>query len=505
MSAIIGIDLGTTYSALAYVDEIGRPVILRDDQGDNIIPSCVAERDGRMAVGEIARIRAIADLDRKLNNERVGARFKRYMGSSEKHQVGEQKLTPTELSSLILKKLVSLAERKVGTISEAVVTIPANFAHEAREATIQAAKAAGIDIKYIINEPTAAALYYANQVDADMHGHYAVFDLGGGTFDVSIIDIDGEQIRVVASSGVSRLGGDDFDKALVELVAKRYEMEFNSRMDPEDFGRDDAESLKKKLSTVQTADARVGRRDFIEVSRSDFEEEISSLLAQVTMHCETALEEAGLSPDEINSVFLAGGSSRVPAVKSVVERVFKKRPIETANVDEVVALGAALYAARKAGPGKLNAAQSRSVGSVGLQEVAAYYFGTLTLGRDSATHQDCLQNSILIRKNDQIPCSVSEEFFTAADNQQSVQLSVTNSNLPETDPEFAKVIWEGSLPLPPGRPKGQKINVSFSIDENGTMHCHFTDVDTGESVEVDFNEDIRVQSEESPVKQFQID
>lgn len=508
MAAIIGIDLGTTFSAVAQLDDIGRPVILRDELGANIMPSCVSDKDGKLLVGENARIKALLDLDSKRakkQEERVGARFKRFMGSSATHSVSDREFTPTELSSFVLKKLVSLAENQIGSVSDAIVTIPANFAHEAREATIEAARAAGLNVKHIINEPTAAALFYANQVDDDMHGHYAVFDLGGGTFDISIIKIDGEKIRVVSSSGVSRLGGDDFDKALIALVARKFEAETGRKMDPEDFGLDEAEQLKKKLTTMESDEARIGRRVFITVTRDEFEEEISGFLAQLNMHCESALDEAELSSEEVKAVFLAGGSSRIPSVKSVVRTFFNMEPTETANLDEVVALGAALYAARKADPSILNAAQKTSVSKIGLEEIAAYCFGTLSLSYDDESGKGKMQNSVLIKKGTAIPCSVTQEFFTVREDQRAVDLAVTRSTHPETDPEFVKVVWNGTLSLPSGRPSGQQVDVTFSIDENGSMHCFFKDVESKKKIEVDINEGIKMRREESSVDQFTVE
>lgn len=502
---VIGIDLGTTFSAVAYIDDIGRPVILRDAEGHNITPSCVTEANGRIVVGQNAQIKSLIELDDSKNEGRAGARFKRLMGHSERHQVGSQMLTPTELSTLVLKKLAHIAETQLGEVTEAVVTIPANFAHEAREATLQAARKAGLNVRSIINEPTAAALFYAHEKQSSLHGHYAVFDLGGGTFDVSIININGENVDVKASSGVSRLGGDDFDIALTELVAKKFETQTGSPMAPDDFGREDAERLKKALSTMEATEARVGRRDFIQVTRSEFEEEISGLLAQVQMHCESALEEAGLSTSDVNGVFMAGGSCRVPAVRNVAQKAFDQEPVETANLDEVVALGAALYSASKADRSSLNPAQSRAVSGIGLNEIAAYCFGTLSIGVDRATGQQEMQNSVLIKKGDAIPCKVTETFYTVANDQRDVALTVTSCTTPETDPDFTETIWEGNLPLPPGRPQGQEIQVSFSIDDNGSMHCHFKDVASGQFQEVDINESIKKEMEESEVEAFQVD
>lgn len=215
MNAFIGIDLGTTYSAVATIDKTGRPVIVHNSDGENITPSCVTETDrGVFEVGEYAR--------RTWGNspEKAAARFKRDMGTSATVRINARELTPSDLSSLVLKKLVKDAESQIGPIGEAVITIPANFSSEARDATMLAARNAGLNVNYIINEPTAAALYYAFKSGEELHGNYAVYDLGGGTFDISIIKVNGQDVDVLASNGVSKLGGDDFDKEIQNIVKK---------------------------------------------------------------------------------------------------------------------------------------------------------------------------------------------------------------------------------------------------------------------------------------------
>lgn len=216
MAAFVGIDLGTTFSAVATIDDTGRPLIVHNKDGDNITPSCVQFReDGVAEVGEYARKSLFFE-----GSNTVG-RFKRDMGTSVTFRAAGREFTPTELSALVLQKLAADATESLGTIGEAVVTIPANFSHEARDATMAAARAAGLNVKYIINEPTAAALYYAFKSGNDLGGIYAVYDLGGGTFDISIIRVDGQDVEVMATNGVARLGGDDFDLALQKLVQKK--------------------------------------------------------------------------------------------------------------------------------------------------------------------------------------------------------------------------------------------------------------------------------------------
>lgn len=472
MSATIGIDLGTTFSAVAVIDHTGQPSIVRNKDGANITPSCVAEISERtMEVGEFAR--------RQWGSapETAAARFKRDMGTSKTFNINGKPFTPTELSALVLKKLLADTESVVGPVGDAVVTIPANFAHEAREATMAAAKAAGLNIKYIINEPTAAALYYAFKSGETLSGIYAVYDLGGGTFDVSIIRVDGQDVEVLATNGIARLGGDDFDVALQRLVQTKCRTITGKQIDTDDFTLNDAEEEKKSLSRRKQVTVRVARQ-LIDIKREEFEESISSLIAQAEMLCEATLDEAKIEAGDVRAIFLSGGSTRIPLVEESIQRVFKKAPTSTVNVDEVVALGAALYAAYKGDRSTLTPLQRKSLEKIKVSESTSKCFGTLSMSYDGAREQDRLSNTILIRKGDKIPCVVARSFFTIYDGQDAVNCKVTESTAPETDPRFVKIIWQGLLQLPAGRPKEQEIKVTFAYDDNQIMRCTFVDLAT---------------------------
>lgn len=481
MTSFIGIDLGTTFSAVSHIDETGRPSIIHDQDGKNITPSCVTEReDGVMEVGEYAR---------RMFGHAPGsaaARFKRDMGTSKKHSINGKEFSPTDLSAFVLRKLKKIAEDAVGPIGEAVVTIPANFANEAREATLAAAKSAGLKVRYIINEPTAAALFYAFKSGKELAGIYAVYDLGGGTFDVSIIRVDGHNVEVLASNGVSRLGGDDFDEVLLALVRAKYKEQTGQDMEPDDFTKNDAEEEKKSLSGRKRSTAKVSR-ELIDVSREDFEEAISSKVTQAEMLCEATIDEAGIEAGDIKGVFLAGGSTRIPLVQASVKRVFGQEPISSVNVDEVVALGASLYAAHKGDQSKLSAVQKNAIGKIKVSESTGKCFGTIAVGLDTAREQHTLMNSIIIRKGERIPCSVTESFYTVSDGQKAIECQVTESTSPETDPRFVTIIWEGKLDLPGDREAGQKVEVTFSYDENQTMKCSFKDVASGREKSIDLS------------------
>ena len=338
MSGFIGIDLGTTYSAISTIDEHGIPKIINNSEGQNITPSCIwIKGNKKYEVGEEARKELGA-------NDNVIARFKRDMGTKEKYSVNGENLTPTDCSALVLKKLFKDAQKEVGDIGETVVTIPANFTNEAREATLEAAKSAGLNVQNIVDEPTAAALYYAFKGGVELKGNFAVFDLGGGTFDISLIKVDQQNINVLASEGVQKLGGDDFDTILQKIATKKLKDEHDETIDEQDYTKTDAEEDKKSLSKRESVNVRVNKKN-VKVTRAEFEEKISSLVMQTEMVCESILAEQNLTPSDLEAVFLVGGSTRVPLVQQAVERVFKQKPTQSVNVDKAVVLGASIYAA----------------------------------------------------------------------------------------------------------------------------------------------------------------
>jgi len=478
--SFIGIDLGTTFSSVATIDESGRPVPIANSEGAYITPSCINFDETPPIFGEVAR------KSHFVKDSRTAGRFKRYMGANKTYPLGPDTFSPAELSSLLLRHLKSVAQETVGPISEAVVTIPANFSNEARDETMAAAKAAGLNVNYIINEPTAAALYYAFKEGGQMSGTYAVYDLGGGTFDVSIIRLDGQDVEVLATNGVSQLGGDDFDKVIQSLIQKKFKDLTGDKLDDEDFTINDAEEEKKSLSRRDSVRCRVARK-MIEVTRAEFEEAISTLIAQAEMLCESTLDEAGLKPSDIQAVFFAGGSTRIPIVKASVERVFGQEPIAASNVDLVVSLGAALYAAHKGDQSKLSTVQRNSIEKISVAEKTAMYFGTISMSAENARGEGRLNNSILIHKGESIPCEVTESFYTVSEGQTNVQCRITESRSPETDPKFVKIIWEGDLELPAGRDAGQEIKITYAYDENQMMSCRFLDVQSKKEHEVDLS------------------
>ena len=482
--SIIGIDLGTTNSLVAQLDNVGRPQIIHNSEGSNLTPSVIFfDTNKKAVVGQSAKS------NMSFEEKRTFFKFKREMGSSKTYELDGSNITPTDLSALVLQKLKQDYENAVGAADSVVITVPANFNNEAREATLAAAKAAGFETDMLLNEPTAAALFYAYQSGTKLNGKYVVYDLGGGTLDISVIQAKDEDVEVLATEGIQKLGGEDFDQKILDLVASKLKQQCGVVFNEVDYGfsRLEAEDLKKSLSNVSEKKVRLVGRDIpptvVTITRSEFEESISGLIAQTEMLCETVLIEANVSISDIDGVFLAGGSSRIPLVKKTLEKFFHMEPIVAGNPDEAIALGAAIYAGYKANKTILNPLQAQAVAGMKFQEIAPHYFGTIY--SDSRTNVS--KNGIIIKKNEKIPCKKTDSFYTVHENQDSVNCRITQSPQPETDPRFVRTIWEGQLELPPNRPSGQEIAITYSYLENGTMHAEFLDVSSGKKTEVDIS------------------
>ena len=486
--AIIGIDLGTTNSLVAQLDSNGLAQVVHNREGSNLTPSVVWLQDASKKAFKVG-IEAKNNLGQE---ENIYSKFKREMGKKMRYPFYNSDLSATDLSALVLQKLKQDYEDSVGKADSVVITVPANFSNEQRQATLAAAKAAGIETDLLLNEPTAAALYYANKMGKDLDGLYVIFDLGGGTLDISIIKANGMDVEILASEGVQKLGGEDFDDKIIEIVAKKFKEKFNKNFDAEtyNFSENDAEEVKKALSTLDEKKITILGPDVAKttftITREEFEESISSYIGQTEMLCETVLVEAKIKKDQVTEIFLAGGSSRVPIVQEVLKKFFNKKPLAYGNPDEAIALGAAIYAGYKANKKVLKPEQQKAVSKIKFQEVAPAYFGTIS---QSNNQQE--QNSIIINKNEKIPCSKTDSFYTVHDNQVSVKLTITQSPVQETDPRFVRIIWSGTLDLPPNRTQGQELKFTYSYLENGVMKAEFLDVQSGKKVEVD----IAAQSE----------
>ncbi len=467
MSKIIGIDLGTTNSCVA-VMEGGKPVVITNPDGNRTTPSVVAfTKTGERLVGDAARRQAVT------NSEKTISSIKRHMGSDYRVAIDDKKYTPQEISAMILQKMKADAESYLGEkVTEAVITVPAYFNDAQRQATKDAGKIAGLDVKRIINEPTAAALAYG--LDNEKEQKIMVYDLGGGTFDVSIIDIGDGVIEVLATAGNNRLGGDDFDDRVM-----RYLMDEFKKSDGIDLSGDKmavqrikeaAEKAKKELSTQTqtninlpfiTATQDGPKHLDITLTRAKFDELTRDLVEATRGPVQTALNDAGLRASDLGKVLLVGGSTRIPAVQELVRQMTGQEPSKTLNPDECVAIGASIQGGKLAG--------DAGAGSILLLDVTPLTLSIETLG-GVATH--------LIEKNTTIPTKKSQVFSTAADGQTAVDI-----NIVQGERQFAKdnkSLGMFRLDGIPAAPRGvPQIEVTFDIDANGIVNVSAKDLGTG--------------------------
>ncbi|MDO5707371.1 MAG: molecular chaperone DnaK [Andreesenia angusta] len=471
MSKVIGIDLGTTNSCVA-VMEGGEPVVIANTEGNRTTPSIVAfTKDGERLVGETAKRQAVT------NPERTVMSIKRHMGSDHKNNINGKDYTPQDISAMILQKLKADAEAYLGEeVKEAVITVPAYFSDSQRQATKDAGRIAGLDVKRIINEPTAAALAYGLDKDEENH-KIMLFDLGGGTFDVSILELGDGVFDVIATSGDNHLGGDDFDQVVVDYIAEEFKKEkgIDLRNDKMALQRlkEAAEKAKKELSSSVntninlpfiTATQEGPQHLDIDLSRAKFEE-ISSKLVEKTMEpVRKAMSDSGLSASDIDKVILVGGSTRIPAVQEEVKKITGKDPYKGVNPDEVVALGAAIQGGVLSG----------EVKDLLLLDVTPLSLGIETLGGV------CTR---LIERNTTIPTRKSQIFSTAADNQTAVDIHVLQGEreMADGNTSLGRFQLTGIAPAPRGIPQ---IEVSFDIDANGIVNVSAKDLGTGKEQKI---------------------
>jgi molecular chaperone DnaK len=481
---IIGIDLGTTTTLVARFNEAGKAEITQNDEGTDITPSVIQlDSSGGVIVGTEAK----KFLGQSMPN--VFAEFKRDMGTDKSWVFENKTVTPIELSALLLKKVVADYANQYGQPDTVVITWPANYRNEQREATKEAAARAGLKVEYFIEEPTAAALYYAT--DKPLSGKYLVYDFGGGTFDVTLIEAQGNDITVLYQDGVQQLGGKDLDAALLKIIGEKFRAKTNDDFDVLDcnFNKLDIESTKHTLSTRDKTQIRIVSNKHgpiaIDLSRDEFEAGISHLVSQAEMACENVLRCGKDDPSQhvkksdIKEIFMAGGTSRVPAMQASVERLFGKKPT-VKNPGQAIALGAAIYAAINT-PG-LSGLQRSAVAGIDVSLITPHFFGTSVLENDGSG----VYNDTVISKGEKLPCKVSRTYCIVRDNQTRVKCDVTQSAIEERNLEFVTTIWEGDLPLPQGRQAGHPIEVIYEYDINGTMKCSFKDNGPGgRSAEID--------------------
>lgn len=489
-AGIVGIDLGTTFSALAILNAIGKPEIVPNADGERLTPSTIffdEEDKGLIRVG----VEAINS--RYLNAERSVRWIKRHMGDANyRKSIDGKDWTAVELSSLILKKLKQECAAEDGEICDAVISVPAHFDEVRRKATMDAGTMAGLGVIGIVNEPVAAALYYA--ATREVSGKVLVYDLGGGTFDVTILDVKGHQMEVVCSQGDHALGGVDFDKKILEILEQSYRDKSGAELISSDEDRaryeDEAEDIKKTLSRRSVAKKIIygpsGSRK-MEITREMFEEAISSLIARADVLLEVALEEAGVKPSGIDKVLLVGGSTRIPLVQGRLEKMFGFAPETAVNVDECVALGAALHAGLTMLREKPNAVPAGIAGGlrdINLTDVCNHSYGTICAPVDKETGRRVIENRIILKKNTPLPCESTQMFYTMSKGQTEVEVTITQGE--DTAVEYVNKIATHKFKLPPDRPARCPIKVTYSYDVNQRMHCRFGDLKSGRVLEVDF-------------------
>ncbi len=482
MSKIIGIDLGTTNSCVA-VMEGGQPVVIANAEGSRTTPSVVAfTKDGERLIGQVAKRQAVT------NPERTVISIKREMGTSYKVNIDGKQYTPQDISAMVLSKMKETAESYLGEkVTQAVITVPAYFNDSQRQATKDAGRIAGLEVLRIINEPTAASLAYG--LDKEENQKILVYDLGGGTFDVSILDIGAGVFEVLSTNGNTRLGGDDFDQRISSYVAEQFKKEYGIDLTQDKIAsqrlKEAAEKAKIELSGTTTAninlpfitaDATGPKHLDVTLTRAKFDELTRDLVDATVEPMRKALKDAGLTVDQLNKVILVGGSTRIPAVQDAVKKVTGKEPFKGINPDECVAIGAAIQGGVLGGE---------------VKDVLLLDVTPLSLGLETEGHIF----TRLIDRNTTIPTSKSQVFSTAADGQTTVEIHVLQGErqMAYDNKSLGRFQLTGIAPAPRGVPQ---IEVTFSIDNNGIVNVSAKDKATGHEQQITITASTNLSEEE---------
>lgn len=494
----IGIDLGTTYSAVATLDEQGIPRLLPNAEGKYLTPSVILfEEGGNIVVGEIAKKARVDEPDR------VVEFIKRSMGTKRRFHYTDQDFDATTLSGIILDKLKLDAEKALNgqPIHKAVITVPAYFGAERRDATEKAANIAGIEVMALISEPTAAALAFG--MGGDKTGTALVFDLGGGTFDVTVIRFGADNvIEVLAVDGNHELGGRDFDDQIIDIVAQQFQREhdYDLRQDVEALAelRQKAEEAKHELSARESTTISIsaeGRKLKMPLSREEFSEAMRPHLEGMKLTLQVALDEAELTPADILDVLMVGGSSRIPAVREMVANFFHKEPNTSIHPDEAVALGACLFAVQRlaADQGEIPTPQvrERAKGLPSVMDIAPHSIGVTALDKDNLNQE---YNSIILPRGTQLPTTMQNTYYTTHNGQQIIKVDVNEGE--DEELVYVRQLGNFTLRLPEPRPADSPIVVNVSLDLSSIIRVVATDVKSGQSQEIVINYNSNMSQEQ---------
>ena len=465
--AIVGIDLGTTNSLVAcFKDNV--PVVIKNVYGETLTPSIVSvDENGEVFVGKIAKERQIT------HPESTASLFKRHMGTKKEYKLGDKKFLPEELSSLIIRNLKADAEEFLGEeVTEAVISVPAYFNDTQRKATKRAGELAGLKVERIINKPTAAAIAYGLH-EKNSNTKFLVFDLGGGTFDISVLELYKNIMEVRAVAGDNYLGGEDFTKVLMEIFARRNDLDLND-LDSKTYNllRKQAEVAKRNFSKEKIAELsiKIDDKEIKEtISSSEFEKDCELLLAKLRKPIERALSDAAIKLKEIDTIVLVGGGTKLPLIRSFVGKLFGRLPATNINPDEVVAMGAAIQAAMKK--------RDKAIKEIVLTDVCPYTLGTNTSIQKPGGYYESGHFFPIIERNTVIPVSRVERLYTVKDNQKKISVEILQG-----ESRLAKeniLLGEITVSVPPSRGGEQAIDVRYTYDINGILEVEVTVVSTG--------------------------